>query len=103
MYFIIFEILQYFTPKMLGIGFSGTRSRLQNNYPDDSLPYLVSHLRRSLCILKIKALVTALQFIPIDCLDLLPLDYAVVNVKTYRDSERQMLNIFLTPPQKQRK
>jgi hypothetical protein len=63
MYFIIFEILQYFTPKKLGIRFSGTRSRLQNNYTDYSLPYLASHLRRSLCILKIKALVTALQFI----------------------------------------
>jgi hypothetical protein len=42
--------LQYFTPKMLGIGF---------------LHFLGV---RSLCILKIKAL----QFIPIDCPDLLP-------------------------------
>ena len=46
-----------------------------------------------------KALVTALQFIPVDYLDLLPLDYAaVVNVKTYRDSARICLNIFLAPP-----
>ena len=72
-------------------------SRLENNYLD------YPHLRCSLCPLKNKALVTALQFIPIDCPDLLPLDYAVVNVKTYRDSARQMLNIFLAPPKKQRK
>ena len=79
---------------MLGIGFSGTRSRFRNNtqITPSPLPGLTPSAFALPPNLKNKALVTALQFILNDCPDLLP---------AYRDSEKQTLNILLTPPKKE--